>query len=195
MLSADRGGITTEHLCHQIHRTLAADFSYALVWGRSGKHYPQRCALLQVLGGCPAPLVPAGVPGPPSCAAAWTSVKPPEAAGCWHHVSCQVLGAPHRHVCACRVGLAHALMDEDVVQINKKKVTGNEEGRGQAAVQKGRPRTDIRPRKKGGAQVIAQAQRARCRAGASGPAVHASFAAVQQLAAQKARTKTLGTFV
>ena len=44
VLSADRGGITVEHLCHQIHRTLAADFSYGLVWGRSSKHYPQRCA-------------------------------------------------------------------------------------------------------------------------------------------------------
>ena len=42
VLSADRGGITMEHLCSQIHKTLASDFSYALVWGRSSKHYPQR---------------------------------------------------------------------------------------------------------------------------------------------------------
>ena len=44
VLSADRGGTKVESLCNQIHRTLAADFLYALVWGTSSKHYPQRCA-------------------------------------------------------------------------------------------------------------------------------------------------------
>ena len=44
VLSADRGGITVGALCAQIHKTLAADTSYALVWGTSSKHYPQRCA-------------------------------------------------------------------------------------------------------------------------------------------------------
>ena len=39
----------------------------------------------------------------------------------------------------CRVGLAHTLMDEDVVQINKKKVTGNEEGRGRLQSKKAGP--------------------------------------------------------
>ena len=51
VLSADRGGTHVEHLCHQIHKTLAADFSYGLVWGRSGKHYPQRWAPVW-LGAC-----------------------------------------------------------------------------------------------------------------------------------------------
>ena len=44
VLSADRGGTKVESLCNQIHKTLAADFLYALVWGTSSKHYPQRCA-------------------------------------------------------------------------------------------------------------------------------------------------------
>ena len=43
VLSADRGGISMEHMCLQIHKSLVGDFSYALVWGRSSKHYPQRC--------------------------------------------------------------------------------------------------------------------------------------------------------
>ena len=42
VLSADRGGTTVEHLCDQIHRSLAANLNYALVWGTSSKHYPQR---------------------------------------------------------------------------------------------------------------------------------------------------------
>ncbi|KAK9797061.1 hypothetical protein WJX73_000477 [Symbiochloris irregularis] len=49
VLSQDRGGTAVEHLCQQIHKTLVADFSYALVWGRSSKHYPQRCGLTHVL--------------------------------------------------------------------------------------------------------------------------------------------------
>lgn len=44
VLSADRGGTKVESLCGQIHKTLAADFLYALVWGTSSKHYPQRRA-------------------------------------------------------------------------------------------------------------------------------------------------------
>lgn len=43
VLSADRGGTSIEALCQQIHKSLVADFSYALVWGTSSKHYPQRC--------------------------------------------------------------------------------------------------------------------------------------------------------
>ena len=43
LLSADRGGTSVEALCTQIHKSLVADFSYALVWGTSSKHYPQRC--------------------------------------------------------------------------------------------------------------------------------------------------------
>ena len=49
VLSHDRGGTAIEHLCQQIHKTLVADFSYALVWGSSSKHYPQRCGLGHVL--------------------------------------------------------------------------------------------------------------------------------------------------
>ena len=45
VLSADRGGITVRHLCDRIHRHLAPDLSYALVWGTSAKHYPQRAGL------------------------------------------------------------------------------------------------------------------------------------------------------
>jgi len=42
VLSADRGGITVDHLCARLHATLAKQFHYALVWGTSAKHYPQR---------------------------------------------------------------------------------------------------------------------------------------------------------
>ena len=42
VLSADRGGITVDHLCGRLHATLAKQFHYALVWGTSAKHYPQR---------------------------------------------------------------------------------------------------------------------------------------------------------
>ena len=44
VLSADRGGITVDHLCARLHATLAKQFHYALVWGTSAKHYPQRYA-------------------------------------------------------------------------------------------------------------------------------------------------------
>ena len=44
VLSADRGGITVDHLCARLHATLAKQFHYALVWGTSAKHYPQRCS-------------------------------------------------------------------------------------------------------------------------------------------------------
>ena len=76
ILSSDRGGVTVRHFCDRIHRSLAPDLAYALVWGTSAKHYPQR------------------------------------------------------------VGLAHRLEDEDVVQLVKHKVTsgggggGGEDGRG-----------------------------------------------------------------
>ena len=72
ILSAQRGGSKVKDLCKQLHRTLAKEFNYAVVWGRSAKHP------------------------------------------------------------ALRAGLAHALEDEDVVQIVKKKkilATGEERGR------------------------------------------------------------------
>ncbi|KAF9086031.1 Developmentally-regulated GTP-binding protein 2 [Mortierella sp. GBA35] len=40
-----RSGSTIEHVCHAIHRSLVAEFKYALVWGRSAKHNPQRVGL------------------------------------------------------------------------------------------------------------------------------------------------------
>lgn len=45
VLSADRGGVTVEHMCNQIHRSLALNLNYGLVWGTSSKHYPQRYSL------------------------------------------------------------------------------------------------------------------------------------------------------
>jgi len=40
-----RNGATIEHVCHTIHRSLADGFKYALVWGQSTKHNPQRVGL------------------------------------------------------------------------------------------------------------------------------------------------------
>ena len=34
----------------QLHASLAKEFAYALVWGTSSKHYPQRCGLTHTLG-------------------------------------------------------------------------------------------------------------------------------------------------
>lgn len=49
VLTKDRGGTTVDGLCNQIHRTLTKEFKYALVWGTSSKHYPQRCGLTHQL--------------------------------------------------------------------------------------------------------------------------------------------------
>lgn len=40
-----RRGATVEHLCHRIHRTLPELLKYALVWGSSAKHQPQKVGL------------------------------------------------------------------------------------------------------------------------------------------------------
>ncbi|XP_045771796.1 developmentally-regulated GTP-binding protein 2 [Maniola jurtina] len=40
-----RRGVTIEHVCHSIHRTLASALKYALVWGTSTKYSPQRVGL------------------------------------------------------------------------------------------------------------------------------------------------------
>ncbi len=40
---------TVEAVCKSIHRSLAADFKYALVWGTSTKHKPQRVGLSHVM--------------------------------------------------------------------------------------------------------------------------------------------------
>ncbi|CAG8459469.1 5104_t:CDS:10 [Paraglomus brasilianum] len=44
-----RNGANVEHVCHAIHRSLAHEFRYALVWGRSAKHNPQRVGLAHVM--------------------------------------------------------------------------------------------------------------------------------------------------
>jgi small GTP-binding protein len=44
-----RKGSTVEHVCHHIHRDMVAKFKYALVWGTSAKHCPQRVGLYHEL--------------------------------------------------------------------------------------------------------------------------------------------------
>lgn len=44
-----RSGITVGELCDKLHRDLKKDFRYALVWGKSVKHQPQRVGLDHVL--------------------------------------------------------------------------------------------------------------------------------------------------
>eukprot|EP00808_Paulinella_micropora_P014406 g23421.t1 len=44
-----RRGATIEHVCHGIHRDMVAKFKYALVWGTSTKHQPQRVGLQHVI--------------------------------------------------------------------------------------------------------------------------------------------------
>jgi len=40
-----RNGVNVTHVCHGIHRTLANDCKYALVWGKSTKFNPQRVGM------------------------------------------------------------------------------------------------------------------------------------------------------
>lgn len=40
-----RSGSTIEDVCDQIHRTMKETFKYALVWGASARHVPQRVGL------------------------------------------------------------------------------------------------------------------------------------------------------
>lgn len=44
-----RSNATIEDVCDQIHRTLKDSFKYALVWGASARHIPQRCGLSHVV--------------------------------------------------------------------------------------------------------------------------------------------------
>lgn len=44
-----RGGTTMEAMCRQIHHHLTKEFKYALVWGVSAKHSPQRVGLTHQL--------------------------------------------------------------------------------------------------------------------------------------------------
>ena len=44
-----RRGVTVEHVCHAVHRTLASQFKYALVWGTSTKYSPQRVGIGHIM--------------------------------------------------------------------------------------------------------------------------------------------------
>lgn len=44
-----RSGSTIEDVCDTIHRTLKDTFKYAMVWGASAKHVPQRVGLGHVV--------------------------------------------------------------------------------------------------------------------------------------------------
>lgn len=45
VLSEIRKGTTIRSLCANVSNELLRDFNFALVWGRSAKHSPQRCGL------------------------------------------------------------------------------------------------------------------------------------------------------
>lgn len=42
VLTAGRGGVNIKTLCHHLHKDLLKEFKYALCWGQSCKHAPQR---------------------------------------------------------------------------------------------------------------------------------------------------------
>jgi len=44
-----RGGASVEHVCHAIHRSIAAVYKYALVWGASTKFNPQRVGIAHIM--------------------------------------------------------------------------------------------------------------------------------------------------
>jgi ribosome-interacting GTPase 1 len=44
-----RNGATIEHVCHSVHRTLRDHLRYALVWGTSAKHNPQKVGLSHIV--------------------------------------------------------------------------------------------------------------------------------------------------
>ena len=44
-----RFGATVEDVCDQVHRTLKEHFKYALIWGKSAVHVPQRVGLSHVV--------------------------------------------------------------------------------------------------------------------------------------------------
>ena len=49
VLTEGRHGTTVEAACKHVHRSLVATFDYAMVWGSSVKHTPQRVGLSHVL--------------------------------------------------------------------------------------------------------------------------------------------------
>ena len=44
-----RSNSTIEDVCDQVHRTLKENFKYALVWGVSARHVPQRVGLTHIV--------------------------------------------------------------------------------------------------------------------------------------------------
>ena len=44
-----RSNSSIEEVCDQIHRTLKETFKYALVWGASARHIPQRVGLSHIV--------------------------------------------------------------------------------------------------------------------------------------------------
>lgn len=44
-----RSNSSIEDVCDQIHRTMKETFKYALVWGASARHMPQRVGLSHVV--------------------------------------------------------------------------------------------------------------------------------------------------
>lgn len=44
-----RNNATVEDVCDRVHRTLKDHFKYALVWGKSAVHVPQRVGLAHVV--------------------------------------------------------------------------------------------------------------------------------------------------
>ena len=49
VLTSGRHGTTVEAACKQVHRSLLISFDYAMVWGSSVKHTPQRVGLAHAL--------------------------------------------------------------------------------------------------------------------------------------------------
>ena len=49
VLTDGRHGTTIESACKQVHRSLLQSFDYAMVWGTSVKHTPQRVGLAHTL--------------------------------------------------------------------------------------------------------------------------------------------------
>mmetsp|Transcript_12209 Transcript_12209/g.24224 ORF Transcript_12209/g.24224 Transcript_12209/m.24224 type:complete len:417 (+) Transcript_12209:177-1427(+) len=45
VLSSIRKGTTVESLCNSVSSHMRRDFNFAMVWGRSAKHAPQRCGI------------------------------------------------------------------------------------------------------------------------------------------------------
>ncbi|QDZ20355.1 developmentally-regulated GTP-binding protein [Chloropicon primus] len=49
VLTPDRGGVDIGRFCDNVHRDLRKELKYALVWGKSSKHNPQRCGVAHEL--------------------------------------------------------------------------------------------------------------------------------------------------